>query len=172
MSTKLGAIQDHGRILRSLSGGIKELQHEFEFAADVFAQSSLRSTLYSQLCADLQWSQGSVDAAVPECKGLNTLHDHQGEQIGIRLLFIYMDAIDQAGQLLRRRLGEAIRFRSDLDSHPSPRDRLARLDTFHLGECPPTSPLIRYAESFFSDTLKYAESLDDEALAAHLKGLY
>ena len=90
----------------------------------------------------------------------------------MRLLFIYMDALDQVGQMLKRRLGDSIRFRSELDSHPSPRERLGRLDTFHVGEYAPTSQLIRYAEGFFVDTLNYAGGLDDRALAAPLQGLY
>ena len=165
-------VLDHGRRLRAVSGEAKELRHEFEFAADAFAQSSLRSALYSRLRADLQWSQDSTDAAVSDRKGLEALHDHQREITGVRLLFIYMDALDQVGQMLKRRLGDSIRFRSELDSHPSPRERLGRLDTFHVGEYAPTSQLIRYAEGFFVDTLNYAGGLDDRALAAPLQGLY
>lgn len=165
-------VLDHGRRLRAESGGTKELRHEFEFAADAFAQSSLRSALYSRLRAELQWSHDSADAALSERKGLEALHNHQRELTGVRLLFIYMDAIDQVGQMLKRRLGDPIRFRPELDSHPSPRERLGRLDTFHVGEYAPTSELIRYAESFFADTLNYANNLDDGALAAPLQGLY
>ncbi|WP_459724277.1 hypothetical protein, partial [Sideroxyarcus sp. TK5] len=65
-----------------------------------------------------------------------------------------------------------ILFRQQMDSHPSPRERLARLDAFHVGEYAPTSKLVRYAEGFFADILSYANSLDDTALAMPLQDLY
>lgn len=148
------------------------LRHEFEFAADAFAQGSLRSALYTRLRVDWQRVQEQGSAVAPESKGLETLHEHQREVSGVRLLFTYMDAIDQVGQLLKRRLGDSTPFRSQMDSHPSPRERLARLDAFHVGEHAPTSQLLRYAEGFFADIQSYADNLDNAALAMSLQGLY
>ena len=130
-------VLDHARRLREVPGDHESktaLRHEFEFAADAFAQGSLRSTLYSSLRVSLQWAQEPVTAMEADSKGLKALHEHQREVSGVRLLFTYMEAIDQIGQLLKRRLGDTIRFRPLLDSHPSSRDRLARLDAFHVGE--------------------------------------
>jgi hypothetical protein len=166
---------DHARRLGAVKGDTEAkvaLRHEYEFAADAFAQGSLRSALYSQLRVDLQWVKDSASTAEADRKGLDALHEHQSEVSGVRLLFTYMDAVDQIGQLLKRRLGEAIRFRPQMDSHPSPRERLTRLDAFHVGEHVPTSELLRYAEGFFADILDYANKLDEAALVAPLRDLY
>ncbi len=167
-------VLDHGRRLRAVSdvAEAKALRHEFEFAADAFAQGSLRSALYSQLRWELQSEPAPDNTASSDRKSLEALEDHQREVSGVRLLFIYMEAVDQIGQLLKRRLGDAIPFRQNMDSHPFPRDRLARLDAFHVGEYAPTSQMIRYAEGFFADILAYAEGLNDTALAKPLKDLY
>ncbi len=166
---------DHAKRLREVKDDTEAkvaLRHEFEFAADAFAQGSLRSALYSQLRVNLQWIQEPTSAVEADRKGLEALHEHQREVSGVRLLFIYMDTVDQMGQLLKRRIGDAIRFRAQLDSHPSPRERLTRLDVFHVGEYAPTSELLRYAEGFFADVLDYANKLDEAALVAPLRDLY
>lgn len=168
-------VLDHGRKLRTLDGDSAAklaLRHEFEFAADAFAQGGLRSELYSMLRARLQWSENSGNTADDERKGLDALHYHQQEVSGVRLLFMYMDVIDKAGQLLLRRLGDSIRFRPKMDSHPSARERINRLDALHIGEHPPTSPLLRYAETLFADTLAYADSLQDAELLTSFQNLY
>lgn len=167
-------VLEHGRRLGAepADAEAQTLRHEFEFVADAFAQGSLRSALYSRLRMDLQRTQESVGDTDSESKGLEALQDHQREVSGVRLLFTYMDAIDQIGQLLKRRLGDSISFRQRMDSHPSPRERIARLDAFHMGEYAPTSQLLRYAEGFFADILEYAANLDDAALAKPLQSLY
>ncbi|MCW0022772.1 M48 family metalloprotease [Burkholderia pseudomallei] len=168
-------IFDHANRLRAITGDTEAataLRHEFEFSADTFAQGSLRSALYSHLRVDLQWVQETASPADTDSKGLAALHEHQREVSAVRLLFTYMDAVDQIGRLLKRRLGDAIRFRRQMDSHPPARERLARLDAFHVGEHTPTSQLLRYAEGFFLDVLGYAETLDDAALASPLRDLY
>ena len=161
----------HGRRLGSVDDGseAKALRNEFEFAADAFAHGSLRSALYNRLRAELQWSKAPTQAVEADSRALEALHDHQSEATAIRLLFAYMDVIEQLGQLLKRRLGNAVPFRRSTGSHPSPRDRLARLDAFYASEDPPTSPLIRYAEDFFADLVAYAEGLDDATLADALR---
>jgi hypothetical protein len=167
-------IMDHGRRINSVTstGNNKELRHEFEFAADVFAQGSMRSALYSRLRVALQWDkESSVSQDVGE-RGIAALHDHQREVSGVRLLFYYMDVIDKIGQLLKRRLGNNIQFRSAMDSHPSALERLARLDAMHVGEHAPTSQLMRYAEKFFSDALEYGEQLDLLKLSESLQEAY
>lgn len=168
-------VLDHARRLRAVSDGAEAsaLRHEFEFAADAFAYVSLRSALYNRLRCSLQWVREPVCAADTDSKGLEALENYQKEVSGVRLLFMYMNVVDEIGQMLNRRLGNTIRFRQHLmDSHPPPWQRLARLDTFHVGEFAPTSQVVRYAENFFSDILAYANSLDDAALAGPLRGLF
>ncbi len=163
---------DHGRRLRDAPQGsdTKGLCDEFEHAADAFAQGSLRCGLYNRLRSSLQWqySQSGSFSADAHSAGLDALHDHQAEASGVRLLFFYMDAIERLGRLLRERFGQSLPFRQMVDSHPSPKARLARLDAFSLSEGPPTSPLLRYAEAFLNDVVDYAEALDDTALRAPL----
>jgi hypothetical protein len=167
-------IMDHARRLQSVSNAneSKVLRHEFEFAADVFAQGSMRSALYNQLRVDLQWSKDQTPTPDMGGKGLDALHHHQREVSGVRLLFYYMDVIDRIGQLLKRRLGDSIQFRSLMDSHPSARERLARLDAVHIGEHVPTSAVLRYAEKFFAEVLEYGERLDASALSESLRKVY
>ena len=165
---------DHARRLPAASGvtEAQALRREFEFAADSFAQSSLRSALYTRLRHELQWSKELAGTAESDSRGLQAMRDHQSDVSGVRLLFSYMDAVHRAGLMLRQRLGDVINFRAQIDSHPTPTERLARLDAFHAGEHPPTSQLLRYAQSFFTEVLSYADSLDNGELAAPLKGLY
>lgn len=167
-------IMDHGRKLQSATqiSYAKELRHEFEFAADVFAQGSMRSTLYNRLRMSLQWNKDPTSSPDSKRKDLDALHDHQREVSGVRLLFYYMDVIDKIGQLLKRRLGDNIQFLSLMDSHPSAMERLARLDAIHIGEHVPTSQVIRYAEKFFAEVLEYGEQLDVSGLSDSLQKAY
>lgn len=167
-------VLDHGRQIKVLqnSKAKDKLRHEFEFEADAFAQNSLRSVLYNGIRSHLQWGDKKENDEIVEKKMLEVLHGHQAEVSGVRLLFTYMDTIDKIGKLLKSKLGDSIRFRSTLDTHPTPSERLRRLDTFQFGEDPPTSKLLRYADSFFTDVIDYASDLDDEAIESQLKNLY
>ncbi|MCA3061813.1 MAG: hypothetical protein ING69_07985 [Rhodocyclaceae bacterium] len=167
-------LMNHASQLRSISSGAEAatLRFEFEFAADAFAQSGMRSALYSRLRKDLQWSQEAANVAESGRNGLEALHEHQSEVSAVRLLFLYMDVIDQSGQFLNKRLGNGLPFRERLDSHPTARSRISRLDTFHIGEHVPTSKLLRYAEDFFAAILGYARDLDDATLFESVRDLY
>jgi hypothetical protein len=81
-----------------------------------------------------------------------------------------MDFIDRAGQLLKTRLGERLKFRPQLDSHPKPRARMERLELANLGDFFYTSPIFRYAKNFFDTVFEYASSLDDQSLFESLPG--
>lgn len=164
-------VLDHGRRLRAVAEPTeaRALRNEFEFDADAFAHGSLRSALYNRLRSELQWKAKGADSAEDaSSKALEALQDYQAESTAVRLLLEYMDVIERLGELLKHRLGAAS-FRQASGTHPSPRNRLSRLDAFHVTEDPPTSPLLRYAETFFSDVVKYAESLDEQELVAPLK---
>jgi len=159
---------NHGRRLSAVPKGFdtKALRDEFEHSADAFAQAALRCGLYNRLRSSLQWARsqtGEYTGGAHE-GGLNALHDHQQEASGMRLLFYYMEAIDRLGRLLLARFGDRFPIRTMADSHPSPKERLARLDAFALSECPPTSPLLRYAEEFLEEIVTYAGALDDDQL--------
>lgn len=148
------------------------LKHEFEFAADTFAQGSLRSSLYLHLRDALQWSACEKTPQERSDAALLALQDHQSEVTGVRLLFLYMKVIDALGNVLKTRLGSAIMFRTKMDSHPSPSTRISQLNVSHIGEHAPTSQVIRYAERLFEDVMEHAGALDDAALAKTMEGLY
>jgi hypothetical protein len=100
----------------------------------------------------------------------DTLHDYQSGLGGVYLLFIYMDFIQRAGELLQTRLAGHFRFREKTDSHPRASARLERLELTNLGEHLYTSPLERYSRDFFESVLDYASALDDEALFESVNG--
>jgi hypothetical protein len=167
-------VLDHGRRLRAVTdpSEAQTLRQEFEFSADAFAHGGHRSALYSRFRSELQWnaSQGGVTetAESVNAKLLEALQDYQRESTAVRLLFAYMDVIERLGELLKRRLGYNL-FRSASGTHPNPRERRSRLDAFYASEGPATSHVIRYADSFFSELVAYAESLSDDELAAPLR---
>lgn len=148
------------------------LKHEFEFAADTFAQGSLRSSLYMQLRQELQWTASDKTPLERADTALTTLLNHQREVTGVRLLFQYMKVIDDLGRLMKARLGAPIMFRSNVDTHPSPADRVSQLDALHIGEHAPTSQVLRYAESFFEDVLTYAQSVEETVLTNALADIF
>jgi hypothetical protein len=167
-------VLDHGRRLRAVTdpSEAQTLRQEFEFSADAFAHGGHRSALYSRFRSELQWkaSQGGVTETAENvnAKLLEALQDYQRESTAVRLLFAYMDVIERLGELLKRRLGYNL-FRSASGTHPNPRERRSRLDAFYASEGPATSHVIRYADSFFSELVAYAESLSDDELAAPLR---
>lgn len=167
-------VLDHGRRLRAVadSAEAQVLRKEFEYSADAFAHAGHRSALYARVRSELQWKpnqSGYTETAESvNAKVLSALHDYQEEGTAVRLLFAYMDVIERLGELLKRRLGASL-FRAASGTHPNPRERRSRLDAFYASEDPPTSQLIRYADSFFSEVVAYAESLSDEELVAPLR---
>src|SRR5262249_30580619 len=88
------------------------------------------------------------------------------------LLFVFMDFIQRAGELLRDRLRERINIRSRMDTHPEARSRLERLERMNLGEHLYTSPLQRYSRDFLQAMLDYAATLNDEELCSSLKATF
>jgi len=88
------------------------------------------------------------------------------------LLFVFMDFIQRAGELLRDRLSKRINIRSRMDTHPEAGARLERLELMNLGEHLYTSPLQRYARDFFQSVLDYAATLNDSDLLSSLKAAF
>lgn len=163
---------DHPRrlqLLRVANQDVAAIRHEFEFGADAFAFELLRSKAIN----DIRYAT-SADREPQQSKekesALDALHEYQSSLGAMYLLFTYMDFIGRAGQLMKDRLGERIRFRPQLDSHPNAKARLERLEKAHAGDYHYTSRLLRYAREFFDQVFDYASGLDDDVLFESLKG--
>jgi hypothetical protein len=145
------------------------LRQEFEFAADGFALGLMRSKLLENLRAQ----SANPRATEAENDSVNevtaSFREYQEWLCAAYLLFVFMDFIQRAGQLLRDRLSEHINIRSRMDTHPEARARLERLELMNLGEHLYTSPLQRYARDFLQAVLDYTATLNDEELLASLK---
>jgi hypothetical protein len=166
-------VLDHPRRLAALQirgGDITQARHEFEFGADTFAYGLVRSVLFNRLAYHLR-PPDPLDGNGKANLGLFGLSEYEQDYQSICLLFLFMDCIDRAGLLLKGRLGERIKFRAQLDSHPKARDRLARLHAMHLGDLGYTTELIRYAEQFFDRVLSYAEALEESELLEGVLGI-
>lgn len=142
------------------------LRHEYEFAADAFAVGLLRSRLLRRL-RPAHEAGTEPEATKAALDGILESHlDHQREMGAVSLLFLYMEFIHRAGDLLRERLGDRADLNQRMDSHPRPSDRLQRLELMNIGDHAYTSQLRRYAETLFDDVLAYAANLDEDALLA------
>jgi Zn-dependent protease with chaperone function len=157
---------DHPVRLKAESGqgrAVTTLRHEFEFAADAFALGLMRSKLVNRV-------RGAADPANEVSAGdvridrvTTALHDYQSGLGASYLLLAYMDFIQRAGELLRKRCDGRIPMRAQMDTHPRASARLERLELANLGEPLYTSPLERYSREFLQSVLDYASSLDDES---------
>jgi Zn-dependent protease with chaperone function len=145
------------------------LRHEFEFAADVFALGLMRSKLVKQVRAKSVIPKVAEADDDPVEQITASLHEYQQGLGAVYVLFIFMDFIQRAGELLRDRLGAHINIRSQMDTHPKARARLERLELMNIGEHLYTSPIQRYARDFLQAVLDYAAGLDDDRLLASLK---
>ena len=163
---------DHPRRLRAESKtgcDATTLRQEFEFAADGFALGLMRSKLLENLRAQsanpraTEAENDSVDQVTA------SFREYQEGLCAAYLLFVFVDFIQRAGELLRDRLSERINIRSRMDTHPEARARLERLELMNLGEHLYTSPLQRYARDFLQAVLDYTATLNDEELLANLK---
>lgn len=166
MMHELGhVVLDHPRRLkaeRDSGFNIKTVRHEFEYAADAFALGLMRSKLVANTRIATEAPDRADDARVKRVT--DGLRDYQSSLGGVYLLFVYMDFIQRAGELLQTRLKGKLRLRDAMDSHPRASDRLDRLELTNLGEYLYTSPLERYSRQFMQTVLDYGSTLDDEAL--------
>ena len=144
---------------------LTSLRHEFEFAADTFALGLSRSHLVREIRLN---SENSGESQSPIDKIASSLRDYQGDLCGVYLLFIYMDFVQKSGELLRDRVGNKIRIRAHMDSHPESKLRLERLELMNASEFLYSGKLQRYAKVFFASVLEYAKSLDDNSLTESL----
>ncbi|WP_316160760.1 hypothetical protein [Bradyrhizobium sp. SZCCHNRI20481] len=166
MMHELGHVAlDHPRRLKAEKDSgfnIKTVRHEFEYAADAFALGLMRSKLVANTRIATEAPDRADDARVKRVT--DGLRDYQSSLGGVYLLFVYMDFIQQAGELLQTRLKGKLRLRDAMDSHPRASDRLDRLELTNLGEYLYTSPLERYSRQLMQTVLDYGATLDDEAL--------
>ncbi|MBA8906052.1 hypothetical protein [Aminobacter ciceronei] len=153
---------------KEMGGDVTTVRHEFEFGADTFALGLMRSRLIGRMK-----QIGSDDRQPNANNNLKTdvafeLHEHQRALGAAYLLFIYMDFIQRAGELVRDRLGNRVPFLERMDTHPRANERLRRLELINAGEHLYTSTLQRYARDFFDTVLDHVQSLSDEELLASL----
>jgi hypothetical protein len=148
---------------RNAGHDVTQLRHEFEFAADAFALGLMRSKLIKHVKAESESPQvGETDSQTSRIT--ESLHEYQGALGSVYILFIFMDFIQEAGELLRDRLSSHLHIRSQMDTHPRPRARLDRLELMNLGEYLYTSQIERYARDFLHAVLNHAITLSDEEL--------
>lgn len=172
MMHELGHVAlDHPLRLRSeIATGrdVTMVRHEFELAADAFALGLMRSKLVKTVRARTEAPQSAADEATVTQRMLDALHDYQTGLGAVYLLFCYMDFVQRAGEMLRKRLGNQIEINERMDTHPRASARLERLELVNLAEYLYTSPVQRYAQAFLNSVLSYAEALDDETLLTSL----
>ena len=121
---------DHPRRLRSESktgGDATTLRQEFEFAADGFRTwlDTLKSrsrTFVLKVRIQEQQRRRKIRYEVTA-----SFREYQEGLCAAYLLFVFMDFIQRAGELLRDRLSEHINIRLRMDTHPEARARLERL---------------------------------------------
>jgi hypothetical protein len=160
-------VLDHPQRLAALQirgGDVTPARHEFEFGADTFAYGLVRSALFNRLAYHLKLHLPPLEGDAKSNLALFGLSEYEQDYQATCLLFLFMDFIDRAGLLLKARLGDRIKFRAQLDSHPKARDRLARLHAMHLGDLGYTTELIRYSEQFFDQVLTYADAMGESEL--------
>jgi hypothetical protein len=173
MMHELGHVAlDHPRRLRAEKANgtnANTVRHEFEYAADGFALGLMRSKLVANTRIATEAPDRGADERVTRVT--TGLRDYQSSLGGVYLLFVYMDFIQRAGELLQTRLGSHLRLRERMDTHPRAADRLARLELTNLGEYLYTSPLERWVRGFLDSVLDYGTSLADDALLQSAKGV-
>jgi hypothetical protein len=163
---------DHPRRLQAESKpgyDVTTVRHEFEFAADTFALGLMRSKLVNEVRNKGTVAKPAEAENNPVDEATASLHEYQQGLGAAYLLFVYMDFIQRAGELLRDRLGGHIDIRAQMDTHPGARARLERLELINIGEYLYTSPLQRYARDFLQTVLDHAAALGTEELMASLK---
>jgi hypothetical protein len=163
---------DHPRRLRAdsrLGHDVTTERHEFEFAADTFALGLMRSKLVKEVRLKTQTPKTAETTVAPIDEIIASLHDYQRELGAVYLLFVYMDFVQRAGELMRDRLAGQINVRAGMDTHPRASARLERLELMNLGEYLYTSPLQRYAQDFLQNVLDYAASLNEDDFLASVK---
>jgi hypothetical protein len=171
VSHELGHVAlDHPRRLQKAreAGNASLIRHEFEFGADAFALGLMRSKLIDRMKDLSNDDTKPENTASPASDMLFELHEHQRDLGAAYLLFIYMDFIQRAGEMLGKRLAHRVPISERMDTHPHASQRLDRLELMNAGDRLYTSPLKRFARAFFEDILKYATALEEDELAASL----
>jgi hypothetical protein len=154
---------DHPRQMKASKTSTEEalaVRHGFEFAADAFALELMGGRAFGPL----------KYPGDPRRKDASGTLQKQGllECDAYLLLFKYMQFVDDAGRLLKDRLGKDITIKDRLDSHPRARDRVSRVEKAALRDTEHHSELLRYANKFFDSILTFAKGLSDADLAETL----
>jgi hypothetical protein len=158
---------NHPTRMRAIEAGASHatlIRHEFEFSADPFACGVMRSRMLNDLRYVIARNQHKPGNKEETYSAFDVAMQYEECYHAVCLLFIYMDFIDQAGRLLKSRLGDNVGFRARLDSHPTPRARLERFELAHLGDIRPKTKIMRYATEFFAELLSFTDTLDPQQL--------
>jgi hypothetical protein len=83
---------------------VTSLRHEFEFAADGFALGLMRSRLVKEVLAKSTNPKAAEADNDPVAQITASLHEYQQGLGAVYVLFVFMDFIQRAGELLRDRL--------------------------------------------------------------------
>lgn len=155
---------DHPRRLKALKASGEDTaaaRQGFEFAADAVALELMGNRALSPLNypGDLRTPDPKADLR------------NQGllECDAVRLLFKYMQFVDEAGRYLKQRSGHDLELKDRIDSHPSARDRLNRFEQMTFRGNAHNPDILQYATSFFDNVLAYAKGLSDSDLSETLK---
>lgn len=152
------------QVAMSQNADVCRMRHEFEFEADAFAYVCRHVGDNESASKQRQTTDEYMASIATECMPA----DPSIRLDATCLLFIYMDFVDQCGQVMSQRLGARLPLRQKMDSHPAARARLKKLDTSFRNGVPHETALTRFAADFLDNVLAHLSAMDEEALLASL----
>lgn len=158
-------ILDHPRRFKKLAGQTyaKDMRHEFEFMADMFAMNGIRSGLFNNIRylanPNRNVREGEEDRTV-----VDAVLEYSVDIESIELLFIYMDFIECAGEYLRDRLHGRLIFTEPSHSHPPASARWNNLKKANCSDYPLGLDASEFSRGFFLQLLDYMRTLSLEDL--------
>lgn len=164
MGHELGhIIHNHPEKFKDINGHSNEIliKHQYEYQADIFASEILRSRMVNDMRYLLNPNRLKQDNN-PEkhlSEARKSIFDYCSGVESTRLLFIYLDFIEQANGLLRSKLSELMELPQPSGSHPTAKDRYENLQKSCLIDVPHETEILIYAKSFFANILEYAEGV-------------
>ncbi|MBY8112061.1 hypothetical protein KW494_11935 [Vibrio fluvialis] len=178
MSHELGhIIHNHPAKFRDIRGQENErlIKHQYEYQADVFASEILRSRMVNDIRYLLNTNRlkedNDPDKYLNAAK--NSIYEYAIGVESTRLLFIYLDFIEQANDLLRDKLSGLVKIPESSGSHPSAIERYDNLEKSCLLDVSHETERVIYAKSFFRQVLEYANDVPtsklQEMVANYLK---
>ncbi|MBV7297025.1 hypothetical protein [Enterovibrio paralichthyis] len=169
MSHELGhIIHKHQLKFKDVKGKENEvlIRHLYEFQADIFASEILRSRMVNGLRYLLNPNRLKEDNEPQKYlnEAINEIVGYCSQVESTRLLFIYLDFIERANDLLRVKLSGLVDIPKTSGTHPSAMERYDNLLTSCLIDVSHESESVIYAKSFFESVLEYANGLTTSRL--------